>query len=152
MELKKRIILPSSAYCPRDAPHLFLQSSKVNDFNSEAHNALSGKKYPIKAQDSVIGAQSLELRNKVLKQTPSDPRKTKQLHSVLKLAVGETTEISLNTRTDDGMTNGATNVIKSIQIHQSGKPSGIKWAQFDHAEVGKKTRHNNRQLNLHGHQ
>ena len=64
-----------------------------------------------------------ELREKVLKQIPSDPRKTKQLHSILKLAVGERTEISLNTRTDDGMTNGAANVIKPVQIHQSGKPS-----------------------------
>ena len=150
MQLKERIILPRSANYPRDAAHLFVQNSKVNDFNNEAHNALSGKKYSIKAQDSVIGAQSPELRDKVLKQIPSDPRKTKQLHSVLKLAVGERTEISLNTRTDNGMTNGATNVIKSIQIHQSGKPSGIIWVQFDHAEVGEKTRHDNRQLYVEG--
>ncbi|KAK2548310.1 hypothetical protein P5673_031544 [Acropora cervicornis] len=35
--------------------------SKVNDFNSEAHNALSGTKYSIMAQDGVIGVQSQEL-------------------------------------------------------------------------------------------
>ena len=40
---------------------LFVQKSKVNDFNSEAHNALSGTKYSIMAQDSVIGVQSQEL-------------------------------------------------------------------------------------------
>ena len=57
-----------------------------------------------------------ELREKVLKQIPSDPRKTKQLHSILKLAVGER----------------------------------IIWVQFDHAEVGQKTRHDNSQLYVEG--
>ena len=76
--------------------------------------------------------------------------KTKQLHSILKLAVGERTEISCTSRTDDGITNGAANVIKPVQIHQSGKPSGIIWVQFDHAEVGQKTRHDNSQLYVEG--
>ena len=104
----------------------------------------------IRAHDSVIGADSQELRDKILKQVPGDPRKTKQLHSVLHLAVGERTEISLNTRTDDGMTNGAGNVIKLIQVQQTDKPSGIIWVQFDHADVGEKTRHDNRQLYIEG--
>lgn len=42
MQLKERpIILPSSANYPKDAAHLFVRNSKVNDFNNEAHNALS---------------------------------------------------------------------------------------------------------------
>ena len=49
----------------------------MNEFNNKAHSALSGQKYAIKAQDSVIGAQSQELRDRVLKQIPSDPGKTK---------------------------------------------------------------------------
>ena len=85
-----------------------------------------------------------------MKQVPGDPRKTKQLHSVLHLAVGERTEISLNTRTDDGMTNGAGNVIKLTQVQQTNKPSGIIWVQFNHADVGEKTRHDNRQLYIEG--
>lgn len=97
----------------------------MNDFNARAHNALPGIKYSIKAHDSVIGADSQQLRDKILSQIPHDPRKTKQLHSVLQLAVGERTEISLNTRTDDGMTNGAGNVIKLIQVQQTGTPSGV---------------------------
>ena len=116
----------------------------MNDFNARAHNALPGIKYSIKAHDSVIGADSQQLRDKILSQIPNDSRKTKQLHSVLQLAVGERTEISLNTRTDDGMTNGAGNVIKSIQIQQTGTPSGVIWVQFDHPDVGQKTRQDNR--------
>ena len=78
-----------------------------------------------------------------MRQIPNDPRKTKQLYSVFKVAVGERTEISLNTRTDDGMTNGASYVIKLIQVHQADRPLGIIWVQLDRADVGEKTRHDN---------
>ena len=118
---------------------MFIQNAKVNEFNDRAHCAISSNKYSNKAHDSVIGAQSQELRDKILKQIPSDPRKTRQLHSILNLATGERTEISLNTRTDDCMTNGAGNVIKLIKIHHTNTPSGIVWVQFDHAHVREKT-------------
>ena len=44
------------------------------------------------------------------------------------------------------MTNGAGNVIKLVQLHQPSKPSGIVWVQFDHTDVGQKTRNENRPL------
>ena len=148
-KLKQRVISATSHEYPKDAPHVLIQNAKVNDFNARVHNALPGTKYSInlKAHDRVIGADSEELRNKVLNQIPDDPRKTKQLFSVLQLAVGDLrTEISLNTRTDDGMINGAGNEIKLMQVQQSDKPSGVIWVQFDHPDVGQKTRHDNRQL------
>ena len=150
IKFKERLIQSNNRNYPVDAPHLFIQNAKVKEFNDRAHCAISSTKYSIKAHDSVIGAQSQELRDKILKQIPSDPRKTGQLHSILNLATGERTEISLNTRTDDGMTNGAGNVIKLIQIHHTNTPSGIVWVQFDHAHVGEKTRHDNRQLYVQG--
>jgi len=100
MKLKERTISQNCSNYPKNAPHLFTQNAKVNEFSDRAHNALLSTKYSIKAHDSVIGAESQELRDKILKQIPTDPRKTKQLHSVLNLAVGERTEVSLNTRTD----------------------------------------------------
>ena len=127
MKFKERILQPSSTDYPKDAPHLFIQNAQVNEFNDRAHRAISGAKYSIKAHNSVIGANSQQLRDKILQQIPSDPRKTKQLHGTLNLAVGERTEISLNTRTDDGLTNGAANVIKLIQVHRTDRPSGIIW-------------------------
>ena len=48
-------------------------------------------------------------------------------------------------RTDNGLTNGASN-IKLVQLHQPDKPSGIICVQFDQQDVGGKTRHENRQL------
>lgn len=62
-----------------------------------------------------------------MKEIPNDPKKSRQLHSVLKVAIGERTEIALNTRTDDGLANGAGNVIKLVQLNQVATPSGIIW-------------------------
>lgn len=131
---------------PIDAAHLFIQNAKVDEFKQRAHNAATGNKFTINAQDSVIGAISPELRNKILRQIPNDPRKTKQLASTLCLAEGERTHLVMNVRTEDGMTNGAGNVVKLVQLHQQTKPSGIVWVQFDHSDVGQKTRNEKRHL------
>ena len=150
MKLKERLIdSNSSTYL--NVPHLFIQNAKVNKFNDRVHRAMSGPKYSNKAHDIVIGAQSQTLREKILKQIPLDqPNKTSQLHTVLNLAVGERTDISLNIRTDDGLTNGAGNIIKFMQAQETGKPSGIIWVQFDCPDVGEKTRHDNRHLYMQG--
>lgn len=71
---------------------------------------------------------------------------TNQLPTVLNLALGERTDLSFNIRTDDGLTNGASNIIKMLQLQQPDKPSGIIWVQFDHADIGEKTRNENRHL------
>lgn len=46
-----------------------------------------------------------------MKQIPNDP-KTKQIVSTLSLAEGERTELIINIRTEDGMADGASNIIK----------------------------------------
>lgn len=70
----------------------------MNEFNDRAHWTISGTKY------STTGAESEVLKDKIVKQIPSDPRKTKQLHSVQNISVGERTEIYLNLGIDDGIT------------------------------------------------
>ena len=132
-----------------DVPHLFIQNQKVNEFNERVHKSAIGEKFSIKAVDSVLGVNSPQLREKILSQIPNDPRKTKQVTSNLQLAVGERTEIALNVRADDGMTNDASNV-KKIQLNRKDKPSGIIWVQFDHPDVGGETRHENRNLYFQG--
>ena len=109
-----------------------------------------GNKYIVVAQDSVIGANSAELREKVLRQVSYlSTKNTKQLARNLALAEGERTEIALNVRTDDGLTNVARNVM-IVQVYQPKKPSGIIWVQFDDEDVGKKTRQENRRLYVQG--
>ena len=150
VKLKERCISENCRNYPIDVPHLFIQNSKVDEFNNRVHMATTGDKYAIKALDNVVGANSAELRDKILKQIPLDPRKTMQLAFNLQLAEGERTEIAVNIRTDDGMTNGAGNIIRKIQLHDRNRPSGIIWVQFDHTDVGEKTRHDNRRLYVEG--
>ena len=109
-KLKERVIQEDINH-PVDAPHLFVQNAKVDEFNQRVH---------------------------------------KQLASTLCLAEGERTDLVINIRTEDGMTNGAGNVIKLVQLHQQNKPSGIVWVQFDHSDAGQKTRNENRQLSVQG--
>ena len=90
----------------------------------------------MKAVYSVIGAQSEELKQRLLRQVLDDPRKTMQLLSCLKVAENERTEVSQNTRLDDGVTNE--------------RPEGIIWVEFDYPEVGRKMRSENRHLYRHG--
>ncbi len=77
-------------------------------------------------------------------------RNSKQLAHKLKFAVGQRTEIAINVRTDDGLTNGASNVIRLIQLNDQSKPSGLIWVQFDYEDVGEKTRQENRNLYVRG--
>ena len=82
-----------------------------------------------------------------MRQIPYVPLKnSKQLAHKLNIAVGQRTEIAINVRTDDGLTNGASNVIKHIHLTNDSKPSGLVWVQFDSDDVGKKTRQENRNL------
>lgn len=48
------------------------------------------------------------------------------------------------------MTNGADNVIKLTQVHQTDRPASIIWVQFDHARVGEKARLDNKQMYVQG--
>ena len=147
LKIKERIINDDNSLI--NIPHLFTQNIKVNDFNERVHQAATGEKHTIKSQDSVVGATSSELREKIMRQIPDDPRKTK-IVSNLSLAEGQRTELAMNIRTEDGLTNGAGNVVKQVQLYQKDKPYGIIWVQFDHADVGQKTRHDNRHLYVQG--
>ena len=134
--------------CPIEAPRLFIQNALVDEYNDKAHQSFdSVDKYAIKAQDSVVGACSTELEEKIMRQIPYVPLKnSKQLAHKLNIPVGLRTEIAFNIRTDDGMTNGASNIIKRIQLMNDSKPSGLVWVQFDYDDVGRKTRQENKNL------
>ena len=75
-----------------------------------------------------------------MRQIPYVPLKnSKQLAHKLNIACGQRTEIAINICTDYGMTNGASNVIKHIQLINNSKTSGLVWVQFDHDNAGRKT-------------
>ena len=76
------------------------------------------------------------LDGKGLKQILGNSKKTRQLHSTLNLAIAERKELTVNTRTQDGVKKGTGNISKVIQFHQMNKPCSITWVQFDRADVG----------------
>ena len=81
------------------------------------HNRASGPKFVINAIDNVMGVHTEKLKQQILKQIPvDDPKRTKQLRTHLCIAIGEMTEIALNVRLHDGMTNGAGNVVKKSSL------------------------------------
>ena len=145
-KLKERCVEESE--CPTEAPRLFIQNALVDEYNDKIYQLFdSVNKYTINAQDSVIGTCSTELKEKIMRQIPYVPLKnSKQLAHKLNIAVGQRSEIAINVQMDDGLTNGASNVIKHIQLTNDGKPSGLVWVQFDYDDVGKKTRQENRNL------
>ena len=61
--------------CPRQAPRLFIQNAMVDDYNQTVYQTSTGNKYTINAHDSVIGANSAELRDKIMRQIPHVPLK-----------------------------------------------------------------------------
>lgn len=109
LRIRDRIVQDSSANNFMQIPHLVVQNNKV-----KLHCLAAGVKYTIKAEDSVVGANSAELRDKIMQQIANDPRKTKQVISNLKLAEGERQEFAMNLRIQDGMTNGTGNIVKKI--------------------------------------
>lgn len=148
-KLKQRCV--EESVCPREAPRLFIQNTMVDNYNEKVYESFCDNKYTIQAQDSVIGACSVELKEKIMRQIPYVPlRNSKQLAHKLKVAVGQRTEIASNVRTDDSLTNDASNVIKLIQLRDQSKPSGLVWVQFDYDDVGKKPRQENRHFYVTG--
>ncbi len=144
---KLKEICVEESSCPSEAPRLFIQNASVDSYNEKVFESFIDNKYTIKAQDSVVGACSAELKEKIMRQIPYvSLRNSKQLAHKLKVAVGQRTEIAINVRTDDGLANGASNVIRLIQLNSQSKPSGLIWVQFDYEDVGKKTRQENRNL------
>ena len=85
---------------------------------------------------------SPDLHEAILDRIPKDPAKTMQLHSPLHLAEGLQYDISINTRTEDGLTNGASCVLKYIKSKGT-KPSGVLWVAFEEENIGQLTREEN---------
>jgi hypothetical protein len=71
---------------------VFIQNALVDKYNEQVYESFTDNRYTIKAQDSVIGAASAELKEKTMRQIPYVPLgNSKQLAHKLKLAVGQRT-------------------------------------------------------------
>jgi len=136
---------PDPPPCSPCNPHLFITNEKVENHNLNVFRNSNEHKVEIVAKDIVVGSMTRELRSQILDRIPSNPQKTMQLYGMLQVAVGVQYDLSINYRTEDGLTNGATCQVKKLAMNTN-TPSGIIWVQFVDKEIGKLTRAENKRL------
>ena len=102
----------------------------------------------IQSIDTVVGAISQDMATHILTMIPADARKTMQLAAKLPLAEDCRYELSANVNVTDGLANGASGVIKQINLANSNSfnASGVVWMLFDDQHVGTHTRADSRAL------
>ena len=101
----------------------------------------------MKTVDSVIVAQSKELKERLLRQAPGDPRKTMQLATHLAIVEDEGIEVCQNIRLDDGLTNGSAGLVRNISLLSSEHPDGLVGMELNLIHKAReKTRNENRNL------
>ena len=88
-----------------------------------------------------------ECQNLIINKLSDDYTKTGRLMKSLTLVVGMIVTHTANVDVDDGLTNGATGVVKYIdyRMEETNRPS-IVWVLFDDPRIGRTTREKYRKL------
>ena len=130
-----------------DIPHFFHSNASVDEFNEARFEERTSEKKVVIAKDTLVShASSSREEDSILSRVSSNPRKTGSLYSNLKLATGLPYDISINMRSEDGLTNGAPGIVKLYNIPHPQYASGVVWIEFEHANIGKLTRLENTNL------
>ena len=133
---------------PKDAVHLFARNFYVKKHNDNILSQLPGEKFVIPCHDNVVSANipAKECQT-LINSLPDDYSKTGQLMKSLTVVVGMIVVHTANVDVEDGLTNGATGVVKQIDFRMEGtnRPS-IIWVLFDDPRVGRTTREKYRKL------
>lgn len=146
--INQRIITPDCLEYPKQAPHLFIENKFVDTFNSNLLENLTTSKALIKADTDVLSQAKLsaEVKLKLIKNLPENQSSTGQLKTHLVIAVDMIYDISVNLDVADGLTNGATCVVKHIEYKTSMFRPAIIWVLFKDAKIGISRRHQYRHL------
>ena len=146
--LQTRIVDPDTDDYPKDAVHLFAEKFYVEKHNDNILNQLPGEKVVIPCHDSVVSANipAKECQNLIDRLTDKYS-KTGHLMNSLAVVIGMIVVHTANVDVEDGLTNGATGVVKHIDFKMEGtnRPS-IIWVLFDDSRVGRTTREKYRKL------
>lgn len=125
-----------------NVPHLFTTRNEVAQYNYDIYNkADNSEKVCIKAIDWVISSCDENVKAKVLSRIPDDYAKTMGLSAELFLVIGIAAEITSNVNVQDGITNGASCIIKQFDYRVEGSTRcSIIWVQFDDEKIGREIR------------
>lgn len=138
MQIELRIIDTSSESYPQNAPHIFAENWFMQAFNNKMMNNIHSQKVEIPCHDSIVTANiSKERQNDILKRLCKDSCNTMGLMHLLTVVVGMIYDLTINIDTEDGLTNGASCVVKFVENKQAGtdRPS-IVWVKFDDHHIG----------------
>ena len=140
--MRKRVVDRHLGDYPRDAVHLFAEKAGVYEHNENIMNHMEVEKVVIPCHGIVVSANiSPKKAQELISQVPDDASITANLEKVLTVAVGMKYVMSVNVNVEDGLTNGATGVVKFVEykVEGSNRPS-IIWMKFDDPRIGKATR------------
>ena len=146
--LQTRVFDRDTGDYPKDAVHLFARNFYVKKHNDNILSQLPGEKFVIPCHDNVVSANiPAKECQKLINSLPDDYSKTGQLMKSLTVVVGMIVVHTANVDVEDGLTNGATGVVKQIDFRMEGtnRPS-IIWVLFDDPRVGRATREKYRKL------
>ena len=108
---------------------------------------LPGEKNVIPCHNNVVSANIPAKECQRLINSLPDDSKTGQLMKSLTVVVGMIVVHTANVDVEDGLTNGATDVVKQIDYRMEGtNRQSIKWVLFDDPRVGRTTRGKYRKL------
>ena len=147
-KLQTRVFDRDTGDYPKDAVHLFARNVYVKKHNDNILSQLPGEKFVIPCHDNVVSANiPAKECQRLINSLPDDYSKTGQLMKSLTVVVGMIVVHTANVDVEDGLTNGATGVVKQIDFRMEGtnRPS-IIWVLFDDPRVGRTTREKYRKL------
>ena len=146
--LQTRVFDRDTGDYPKDAVHLFARNFYVKKHNDNILSQLPGEKFVIPCHDNVVSSNIPAKECQwLINSLPDDYSKTGQLIKSLTVVVGMIVVHTANVDVEDGLTNGATGVVKQIDFRMEGtnRPS-IIWVLFDDPRVGRVTREKYRKL------
>ena len=132
----------------KDGVHLFARNVCVKKHNDNILSQLPGEKFVIPCHDNVVSANIRAKEcQRLINSLPDDYSKTGQLMKSLTVVVGMIVVHTANVDVEDGLTNGATGVVKQIDFRMEGtnRPSIIR-VLFDDPRVSRTTREKYRKL------
>ncbi|XP_060561861.1 uncharacterized protein LOC132721554 [Ruditapes philippinarum] len=132
----------NSVTYPHNAPHIFAENSFMHAFNEKIINNINSQKVEIPCHDSIVGVNISEnIQNEILQRIPTDTNTTMGLQYKVTVVIGMIYDLTVNIDTEDGLTNGASCVVKHIEYKQTetNRPS-IIWVKFDDARIGSERR------------
>ena len=148
-KLQTRVVDHETGDYPKDALHLFAENCYVDQHNDTILSQLPGEKFVIQCHDIVVSANIPAKRHQsLIDGLPKDYGKTGQLKKSLTVVVGMIVVHTANVDVEDGLTNGATGVVKHVDfrwMEGTNRPS-IIWVLFDDPRVGKARREKNRKF------